>query len=152
MTRNTLRRMSRLFLCLGLLPALACSSFAVRQPDRGWEGGTGERPGVAPDRQQASAPRLDTREMCRAAARPDGWIVVSYLRLGDQCQKVGDEPFNGVLLQKISGRPVGTVLEICADQVIPRDWHEISGPVSAHCEGANVKEGQPTTIRIRKFR
>lgn len=152
MTRITRYRLSQLLLSLGLLPALACSNFAVRQPDHGWDGGPGQRPGIAPDRRKASEPRLDTREACRATARPDGWIVVSYLRLGNQCQKLGDDPYNGVLLQRIYDRPVGTVLEICADQVIPRDWYEISGPVSTRCEGAHVKADQPTVVRIRKAR
>jgi hypothetical protein len=77
-------------------------------------------------------------------------VAVSYLQLGDECPGPEDEAYTGVLLQNVLGLPVGSVLDICADQAIPRRWARISAPAEHVCEGARVEEDQPTAIRIRK--
>ncbi|HKJ93952.1 MAG TPA: hypothetical protein VJ957_12355 [Longimicrobiales bacterium] len=137
-----------------LLSTLACSGFRVRAPERSSRPGGDETPGLDPDwRNEAYTNRPETRRACRADARPRGWIAVSYLRLGDECQKVAEgDPYNGVLLQKYFDWPTGGVLDICADEVVPRGWFELMEPAARACKGARVKEGEPTAIRIRKAR
>lgn len=136
-----------------LLSLLACSNVTLRGPgpDTGLDGSGGSTPIVDPDWPRNVAPSPESREQCRSAPRPGGWVAVSYLRLGEECPGPEDEAYTGVLLQNVRGLPVGSVLDICADQAIPRGWARINAPAQHTCEGARVEADQPTAIRIRKM-
>jgi hypothetical protein len=127
---------------------LACSSMSVRGPGQEWEGAGGLTPGIDMDVHRGESPMYETREQCRYAPRPNGWLAIGYRRLGDECMTKDDEPYNGVLLQKVRDLPSGRIVEVCADQSIPIEWLRMAGSADSVCEGARVKEGKPTAIRI----
>lgn len=127
-----------------------CTSIAFQAPDREWETDLGRKPGaVTPEQASTTSPLIETRQQCRIAPRPTGWIAVTYLRLGEECERFAETPFNGVLLQKYRGQPVNSVMKICADQMVPRGWIEVS-PAEGDCVDAKVGENRPRAIRIRR--
>lgn len=135
---------------VALLSLAGCTSIAFHVPDREWESDLVRKPGaVTPELESTSSPLIETRQQCRIGPRPSGWVAVTYLRLGEECAAFAETPFNGVLLQKYRGRPVNSVMEICADQMVPRGWIEVS-PAEGDCVGAKVGENRPRAIRIRR--
>jgi hypothetical protein len=105
-----------------------------------------------------------TRVVCRGTAPPSGWIAINYVPAPEQCPRRGagapsaDSTANAAVLTRYAGHAVGTVLRVCADQRTPADWGLVAegddartADGGARCPGA-VREGAPTTRRIRRLR
>jgi hypothetical protein len=118
----------------------------------------GRDPGAAPGLTPATPSRDDrtgTERICRTQPVPIGWIVTGYVSAGgEQCPRLDpDEPFPVAIIERFDQKPVGSTMEVCADQRIPRDWRlDTSVPASGACHGARVLREQPTSIVIRRFR
>ena len=98
-----------------------------------------------------SRPLVD--RICRTQPMRAGWIATSYLRGTDNCPESTDpeNPYTVAVIERYSHLPVGATLVVCADQRIPRQWaRESNRDVRATCEGANVGEGAPTVMMIRR--
>jgi hypothetical protein len=94
-------------------------------------------------------------QVCRAHGRPSGYLAISYTMAGDLCPQNpnSDDPYNGAAVERFTDRPVGSIMVVCADQGIPGNWvRDHRRQVAAGCAGARVREGQPTTVRIRRVR
>jgi hypothetical protein len=89
-------------------------------------------PGVDPThraalwRPEAERFRQDTtRQICRGAAIPAGWILVNDMRSTTTCG--GDNPaalsaYNVWVIQRYDDRPVNSTLEVCAVAQTPEGW------------------------------
>jgi hypothetical protein len=96
----------------------------------------------------------DSRMVCRTDARPRGWIAVAYVAAeGDCVQRArGDSVPMAAVLTRYTDLPANTVLEVCADQGVPRGWVNDptpSGDANDNCPGG-AKNGS-TTRRIRRL-
>jgi hypothetical protein len=125
----------------------------VSVPDGPLDGGSlAPRPG--PVTGTDGRPAID--QVCRAQARPSGYIAISYTIEGDRCPANSDpaNPYNGAVIERHSDRPVGSLMTMCADQGVPSGWTRDHGsrnrPVS--CPGARVREDAPTAVVIRRMR
>lgn len=99
----------------------------------------------------------DERRICRTDAVPRGWIAVAYVEAEGQCpaREGPAREATAAIITALGGRAVGTVLDVCADQRIPRDWGIVreEGAVDpGRCPGAAVSGDAPTTRRIRRWR
>ncbi len=113
------------------------------------------RPPVGPV--QPGAPIADPgaeRRVCRAS-RPTGWIAVAYLP-GDDCPRAAGDATNATaaLVVRLAGRGPNAVLDVCADERVPRGWRvERRAIVDAagRCPGA-APDGRSAVMRIRRVR
>lgn len=83
-----------------------------------------------------------------------GWIATRYLQGGENCPEPIDpgNPYTVAVIEQIVHKPVGTMMIVCADQSIPRDWaRDRNQDVRATCEGARVREGSATVMVIRRI-
>lgn len=91
------------------------------------------------------------RRVCRAS-RPAGWIAVAYVP-GDDCPRAaGDATNTAAVVVQIAGRGPNAVLDVCADERVPRGWRA-DGPAIAdaagRCPGA-APDGRSAVLRIRR--
>lgn len=119
--------------------------------DIGGRGLPSRRPDAGTERAVAGA---DARRVCRTSSRPDGWIAVAYVS-GDGCvaRTSADSSYSVALLTRYSDVPVDLVLEVCADERIPRNWvqDETDAMPSDACPGAKGNHAS-TTRYIRRLR
>ena len=97
----------------------------------------------------------DGRTVCRTDARPRGWIAVAYVAADGDCSKLarGDLVPMAAVLTRYADLAVNAVLEVCADQNVPRGWvtdPTPSGDANDSCPGG-ASDGS-TTRRIRRVR
>ena len=76
-------------------------------------------------RKDGGAPRGQRNIVCRGAAVPSGWILVDDLRDTNSCG--GDNPaalnaYNVWAIEKVTDRPSGSVIEVCASTPTPAGW------------------------------
>jgi hypothetical protein len=86
---------------------------------------------------------------------PSGWIAITYQQCGENCVRSTDpdNPYTVAMIQRYDTAPVGAVLNVCADQPVPRNWVRERGLAPTEgCEGARVEEGRPTAFVIRRVR
>ena len=91
------------------------------------------------------------RRVCRTGSRPSGWIAVAYVSAGEgDCPARSDSAATVAVLTYYPDLPRDAVLDVCADEPVPRNWmKDDTGPdASDSCPGA-VKSGS-TTKRIRR--
>jgi hypothetical protein len=94
------------------------------------------------------------RRVCRTGAWPPGWIAVAYVDAAGECPP---DPQGGVaraaILAEHRSRPVGTVLEVCADQPTPRGWEpgRVVADEWGRCPGAG-RDGASATKQLRRVR
>ena len=117
--------------------------------DRGERGRSIGRPVIEAGRMVG-----DGRTICRTDSRPRGWIAVAYVAANGECAKraPGDSVPMSAILTRYAGLAANTVLEVCADQNVPRGWvHDStpSGDGTDSCPGA-ARDGS-TTRRIRRL-
>lgn len=93
-------------------------------------------------------------QICRTQAMPTGWIAIAYMDEGDKCPRTDEaNRYNAMTIERYAGKPVGSVMYVCADQGVPRHWiRDGSPPGSGECPGARVGEGRPTMLAIRRIR
>mgnify|MGYP001810156306 CR=1 FL=1 len=109
-------------------PVMAWTLFAavgalVAQP-----AGAQSRPQVvsSADASPASAVAKGERQLiCRGGSIPSGWILVDDAKDAASCG--GSNPavlntFNVWAIEKYEGRPVGTVIDVCATTPTPKGW------------------------------
>jgi hypothetical protein len=111
------------------------------------------RPPPISDRYDAG-PVVD--RICRTASVPGGWIAVAYeaAPAGVCTRSEGvEDGYSLAVIQRHSNRPAGSVMAVCADQPLPRDWYrEWNRDPDISCPGARVREGAPTSYLMRKGR
>lgn len=69
--------------------------------------------------------QLDVRRVCRNASFPRGYIATAYESSASQCPLSpgrADSVGTVAVLVRYDAAPVGTRLDMCADQVIPSGW------------------------------
>lgn len=116
----------------------------------------------ADGRARASDPRVaaaghtsgEQRRVCRSGNRPRGWIAVAYvLGAGDCPLHVGrDTVYTAAVLTRYAGLPIGSLLDVCADEHVPAGWtREAPDPenVGDSCPGS-TRNGGSATYRIRR--
>lgn len=95
------------------------------------------------------------RRACRSGAWPRGWVAVAYERGGDGCPgaAAGDSLATTAVLVRHTARPLGTRLDVCADQPVPAGWarvdDEAPDAVDA-CPGAE-RGDRPGVRRIARL-
>lgn len=97
----------------------------------------------------------EARRVCRSDARPAGWIAIAYVGDEGACRTraPGDSMPMAAILTRYEVLAPETVLEVCADERIPRGWtwaRTPSADASDSCPGAE-REGGSTTRRIRRL-
>lgn len=99
---------------------------------------------------------LAQRRQCRTGAIASGWIAVAYEASAGQCpgRSVGgaDSAATVAVLVRYATAPVGTRLDVCADQPIPGGWNEVTdeGPGDLSACPQAAPPGKPTAVRIRR--
>jgi hypothetical protein len=101
----------------------------------------------------------EERRVCRTSTRPRGWIAVAYVSAPEQCPaRAGADSAAAAATMAVitpyEDRPLGTVLDVCADEPRPTGWNPVfdeSTEDTGSCPGAGRGDG-PTTRRIRRIR
>lgn len=94
-------------------------------------------------------------QICRARPTPSGWIIIAYAAGGEACpaSREADDLYNVAVIERLSERPVGSTMIVCADQAVPRNWVRERSPYEeAACPGARVGDDAPTVSLIRRIR
>lgn len=116
-------------------------------------------PGALPGPRGRPAPVRATRHaserrVCRAGGAPRGWIAVAYVSAAGECpaRSGADSAATVAVIVRHAEWPRGAVLEVCADQRVPRAWvvdaqHAPEDP--GRCPGA-ARAGAATTKRLRR--
>lgn len=97
----------------------------------------------------------DGLTVCRTDARPRGWIAVAYVAASGQCAKRASRdslPMTAVLT-RYADLPTNTILEVCADEGVPRGWvreRTKSSDATDSCPGG-ARDGSTTRL-IRRLR
>jgi hypothetical protein len=97
----------------------------------------------------------DGLTICRTAGRPRGWIAVAYVAASGDCamRARGDSVPMMAVLTRYAELPTNTVLEVCADESVPRGWvreRTTSSDASDSCPGG-ARDGSTTRL-IRRLR
>lgn len=113
-----LRRRPLAFALFGLGMCLAGAPAAAQS-------GSGTQPGTAVSKDRPANRGSNRTIVCRGAAIPSGWILVNDMRDPGSCG--GDVPatlnaYNVWSIEKYDGRPVGTVIDVCAAAQTPPGW------------------------------
>lgn len=102
--------------------------------------------------------RESERRVCRTGGWPRGWVATSYEEAQDgECARRpgASNRYNAAIIVALAAQPVGSVLTMCADQVIPRDWEPVHMDVTeegiSRCPGAGDGE-RPDVRQIRRVR
>lgn len=90
--------------------------------------GAQSRPQVvsSPDASPASSISKGERQLiCRGGSIPSGWILVDEAKDAKSCG--GENPavlntYNVWAIEKYEGRPVGTLIDVCAATPTPKGW------------------------------
>ena len=95
------------------------------------------------------------RRVCRTGARPRGWIAVAYVSSGEgDCPALvkSDSSVTVAVLAYYADRAVDAVLDVCADEPVPRGWavEDSAADGSDSCPG--VTRNGSSTYRIRRVR
>lgn len=105
-----------------------------------------------------SVPTLATtvRRVCRTTGWPRDWAATAYETATGECplSVQGDSSAVAAIIVRLSAQPVGSLLDICADQAVPRGWQAVSiedEVVSQRCPGAG-SGGASAMRRIRRMR
>lgn len=94
------------------------------------------------------------RRVCRAQGWSRDWIATAYENASGECPLAGgsDSTAYAAIIVRIDTQPLGTTLDICADQVAPRGWEYArldDADVSHRCPGAG-RDGASAIRRIRR--
>ena len=143
---------------LWLLALAGCSNMQIQgipgtrvDPDLGGSGGIPRSPGTAPG--------ASSSQICRNQTIPREWVAVDYVSSAS-CPPVSggkESGPNSMLLTRYSLMPPETILTVCSDQRIPRDWSrepsETTGTDSGRCPRmpGDTRTG-PTVMQIRRLR
>jgi len=114
-------------------------------------GDDSDRPGRTAGRGAPGNPAV--REVCRTRGVGRGWIAVDYVRATGGCPTSPgrDSVHTAAIIVALDQHPVGTELEVCVDQGIPRGWQAAAAAApSSRCPGA-APAGELTTRRIQRL-
>src|SRR5688500_8479596 len=103
-----------------------------------------------------SAPNGSMRRVCRASGWPRDWAATAYEDASGECPPTVEKDSSAVaaIIVRLSAQPLGSVLDICADQALPRGWQFIpidDEAVPQRCPGAGP-DGASAIRRIRRMR
>lgn len=151
-------------LTLACILALAgCSGMQVQPGQQTGIPGTSADPALGGaggiPRSPGSSPGGGSSLICRNQAIPREWVAVDYVS-SPSCPPVSggkESGPNSMLLTRYSVLPPETLLTVCADQRMPKDW------VREPLESAEAESGRcprlpgdtrtsPTVTRIRRIR
>lgn len=117
---------------------------------------TARRPSPLPQPGAAHPQTGAERRVCRHVGWPRDHVAVAYVTDDGSCPRSprGDDAHTAAIVVPLARQPVGTELEVCADQRVPRDWDVAragAAGAAARCPGAG-RDGEPATLRIRRVR
>jgi hypothetical protein len=132
--------------------------FEPRRPGDATSGGGdigGQVPRVGVAGSMAGRAVEGSQRVCRNASRPSGWIAVAYVSASaDECamRARSDSSAAVAIITFYADRPLGTVLDVCADEPLPRGWtiDEADGEGGDGCPGVERKGS--STFRMRRVR
>ena len=110
-------------------------------------------PQPTPDRDGAPDGQAMIDKVCRVQAMRSGWIATRYTEDAGNCPESTDpeNPYTAAIIERYSNKQVGSTMIVCADQPVPRQWvREYNRDASISCQGARVRNGEPTAIVIRR--
>lgn len=98
-------------------------AFSITAPQAQAQGEN--RPRGATISKDPQAPRRERTILCRGAEIPAGWVLVNDMRDPNSCG--GDNPatlnaYNVWSVERVQGRAIGTVIDICAAAPTPAGW------------------------------
>ncbi len=114
----------------------------------------GDRPGPRMPRPGTSVvpsapPGANMQYVCRGNV-PSGWIAVDYLEDAEGCA-TSRSRYSVAAAVRLTATPVNSSLEVCADQMIPRDWREVRLlPGDARCP-SNKPDADPSRATVREI-
>lgn len=96
------------------------------------------------------------RRVCRTSGWASDWVAVAYESVSSECPRRSEDDSSGIAatIVRLDAYPVGAELDMCADQMVPKDWAPESAEnveLPPRCPGA-APRGAPTTKRIRRMR
>jgi hypothetical protein len=94
------------------------------------------------------------RRVCKSSSWPRGWVATMYQRSGSECPagRGADSVGMMAVITRHDQLPRNSVLDICADQMIPAGWELLSREpedLADLCPGA-AKQGSSSVKRIRR--
>jgi hypothetical protein len=96
------------------------------------------------------------RRVCRTQGWSRDWVATAYENAAGECPlgTGSDSTAFAAIIVRVDAHPVGAVLDICADQAVPRGWEAIQfdegAEVSRRCPGAG-RDGASAIRRIRRM-
>ena len=106
-------------------------------------------PGRVADTRAPTTGGTTERRVCVASGWPREWIATSYELGASDCPKPKrDTEARAAIIVRHDVLPHSAVLEVCADQTLPRGWQEINrieGDTERRCPGA--REGGASAVR-----
>jgi hypothetical protein len=95
-----------------------------------------------------------SRTICRTSSAPAGYVITDFVSSA-ACESTAGQTYNAMLVEDVSRSQVGTVVRICVNQRIPRDWNLTRADVGAtgQCPREPTdKATSPTVIEIVRNR
>jgi len=95
------------------------------------------------------------RRVCRTGSRPSGWIAVAYVTAGEgDCPAVArsDSSASVAVLTYYADLPLQAVLDVCADEPVPKGWTVDDTAADANDSCPGVARNGTSTYRIRRVR
>lgn len=81
---------------------------------------------------------------------PEGWIVIEFISCTGCCGVESPATGRMIKIQRIDNLPVGTTLEICHEQKLPKGWVVVSIRVCRiNCCGINGYMKLPTIKKLQ---
>jgi hypothetical protein len=146
-----------------LMLLAGCSGMQVAPGRQAGIPGTGTDPdlsggGTLP-RNPGNSPGAGSAQICRNQTIPREWIAIDYVSSPTCPPASGGKESgpNSMLLTRYSLLPPESILTVCADQRMPRDWSrepsESADADSSRCPRlpGDTRTG-PTVVRIRRIR
>lgn len=116
----------------------------------------GTLPGSTIPNTRGAAAQSASREICRGAPMPRGWIAVDYVTSSGGCRSnMRDAGANTAIIVNYLTLPPETILVVCSDQRTPSKWarlpQEDTDASSMQCprRPGDTRKG-PTILRIRR--
>jgi len=138
--------------------ATACANAPYTSPPGQIPGTSapGSNPGSTIPNARGKASQSASREICRGAPLPRGWIAVDYVTSSGGCREsMRDTEANTAIIVHYATLPPETILVVCADQHLPPSWmrepEEPGDASSGQCprRSGDTRTG-PTILRIRR--
>jgi len=143
-------------LTLGLLSLGACSGGTIRMGPATRDPFGGTSTSLIPDEphRTTGTSGSNTRRVCRTVAVPAGWIVTEYHEVSEttcpSSREIDDRPkqrYREMTIVRYEGLAIGSSLDVCWDQSIPRGWHFDGSAQGRQCPREDASPSDMPTVR-----